>query len=140
VPTQVKAKTLKFDRITQDSANSPFGARTSDTACLPGEKKFAEAEPLIILGYESIAARDAKFTPRGKPRLTDAADRAVKLCESWGKKDKATEWRATLAKLADERKHQPRGRGDSRSRTALIRDRLRPPLWCRTPFELGLPD
>ena len=65
---------------------------------LLGQKKFAEAEPLIVSGYEGMKAREAKIPPPVCRDLTDAAERVVKLYEAWGKKDKAAEWRAKLAK------------------------------------------
>jgi len=36
-----------------------------------------------------------------------SAPNAVKLYEAWGKKDKAADWRAKLARPSDEPKHQP---------------------------------
>ena len=84
-----------------------FNTRSVLGGSLLGQKKFAEAEPLIISGYEGMKAREAKIPPPGKPRLTDAAERVVKLYEAWGKKDKAAEWRDKLDRPADEPKKQP---------------------------------
>jgi serine/threonine protein kinase/uncharacterized protein YebE (UPF0316 family) len=64
---------------------------------LLGQGRFAEAEPLVVSGYEGLKARAAKIPPPAKPRLTEAAERVVKLYEDWGKKDRAAEWRAKLA-------------------------------------------
>ena len=72
-----------------------------------GQKKFADAEPLILAGYEGMMARHVKIPASGKPRLNDAAQRVVQLYEDWGKKDKAAEWRAKLAKAPAEAKRQP---------------------------------
>ena len=78
-----------------------FSTRSQLGGSLLGQKKYAEAEPLIISGYEGMTARESKIPPPGKPRLTEAADRVVKLYEAWGKKDKAAEWRAKLAKPSE---------------------------------------
>ncbi len=72
-----------------------------------GQKKFADAEPLILAGYEGMKARESKIPAPDTPRLTEAAERVVQLYEAWGKKDKAAEWRAKLARPADEPKHRP---------------------------------
>jgi tetratricopeptide (TPR) repeat protein len=64
---------------------------------LLGQKKFAEAEPLILRGYEGLTAREAEIWPANRYFLTEAAERVVQLYEAWGKKDKADEWRKNLA-------------------------------------------
>jgi tetratricopeptide (TPR) repeat protein/thiol-disulfide isomerase/thioredoxin len=84
-----------------------FNTRSMLGGSLLGQKKYAEAEPLILSGYEGMKAREAKIPPPGKPRFTDAAERVVKLYEAWGQKDKAAEWRAKLAKPSEEPKPQP---------------------------------
>ena len=75
-----------------------FNTRSLLGGSLLGQKKYAEAEPLILSGYEGMKAREAKIPPPGKPRLTEAAERVVKLYEAWGKKDDAAKWRAKLAR------------------------------------------
>ncbi len=40
---------------------------------LMGQKKYAEAEPLIISVYDGIKGREDKIPPRGKSRLEEAA-------------------------------------------------------------------
>ena len=72
-----------------------------------GQKQYAQAEPLIVSGYEGVKAREAKIPQPAKQRLTEAADRAVKLYESWDKKDKEAEWRAKLKKSSNVTKHKP---------------------------------
>jgi serine/threonine protein kinase len=48
-------------------------------AALAGQTKYAEAEPLILAGYEGLKAREAKIPAPNKPCLTEAADRIVRL-------------------------------------------------------------
>jgi serine/threonine-protein kinase len=83
-----------------------FNTRSLLGGSLLGQKKYAEAEPLILSGYEGMKAREARIPPPGKPRLTEAADRVVKLYEAWGKEDKAAEWRARLARPSDGSKNE----------------------------------
>ena len=109
-----------------------FNTRSLLGGSLLGQKKYAEAEPLIVSGYEGMKAREAKIPPPGKPRFTDAAERVVKLYEAWGKKDKAAEWRAKLAKPSDEPKQRT-----LRPRRLQVEERIEPP---RTPRRgLGAP-
>ncbi len=78
-----------------------FNTRSLLGGSLLGQKKYAEAEPLILSGYEGMKAREAKIPPPGKTHFTDAAERVVRLYEEWGKKAKAAEWRTKLAKPTD---------------------------------------
>jgi hypothetical protein len=79
-----------------------FNTRSLLGGSMIGQKKYAEAEPLIVSGYEGMKAREARIPPPGKPRLTDAAERVIKLYEAWGKKDEAARWRARLARPSGE--------------------------------------
>jgi serine/threonine protein kinase/tetratricopeptide (TPR) repeat protein len=65
-------------------------------AALAGEKRYAEAEPLLIGGYEGLKAREAKLPPPSRKNLADAAARIVPFYESWGKPEKTAEWRKRL--------------------------------------------
>ncbi|HKI17196.1 MAG TPA: tetratricopeptide repeat protein, partial [Isosphaeraceae bacterium] len=86
---------------------STFNTRSRLGASLLGQKKYAEAEPPIVSGYEGMKLREAKSPAAGKARLTEAAQWVTELYDTWGKKDKAAEWRARLAGPSSEPKHQP---------------------------------
>jgi serine/threonine protein kinase len=73
-----------------------FSTRSQLGGSLIGQKKFAEAEPLVVQGYEGLKAREAKIPAPNKKYLTEAAERVVKLYEAWGKPDEAAEWRKKL--------------------------------------------
>jgi len=40
-----------------------------------GQGKYAEAEPLILSGYEGLKSREATILPQGRSRLPEAAER-----------------------------------------------------------------
>jgi hypothetical protein len=61
-----------------------------------GQGRYAEAEPLVVPGYEGMKAREARIPATAKPRLAEAAVRVVRLYEAWGKADQATAWKARL--------------------------------------------
>jgi serine/threonine protein kinase/tetratricopeptide (TPR) repeat protein len=63
---------------------------------LAGQNKYAEAEPLLLRGYEGLKAHAAKIPGRSKKSLTEAAERVMKLYEAWGKPDQAAAWKAKL--------------------------------------------
>jgi tetratricopeptide (TPR) repeat protein len=75
-----------------------FDALSLLGGALAGQKRYAEAEPLLIQGYEGLKAREARtpFLWR-KKRQAQAGERIVALYKTWGKKDKADEWRTKLA-------------------------------------------
>jgi serine/threonine protein kinase len=64
---------------------------------LLGQGRYAEAEPLLVLGYEGLKGREKSIPPTANLVLVEAGGRLLKLYESWGKPDKAAEWRRKLA-------------------------------------------
>jgi len=67
---------------------------------LLGQGRYAEAEPLVVQGYEGMKAREAKIPAQAKPHLAEAAERVVRLYEAWGKPSQAAAWKDKLG-LAD---------------------------------------
>ena len=65
-------------------------------AALSGRGRHAEAEPLIIHGYEGLKAREAKIPPAQRPAVAEAAGRVVRLYDAWAKPARAAEWKARL--------------------------------------------
>ena len=71
-----------------------FQARSVRGACLVGLKRFNEAEPLVVSGYEGMKAREAQMLRASdRPRLAEAAARVVRFYEARGRPEKAEEWR-----------------------------------------------
>ena len=63
--------------------------------CLLGRHRFAEAEPLLVAGFEGIAALASSVPPRDRPLdVPEAGDRVVRLYLAWGKPEEADAWRA----------------------------------------------
>ena len=74
---------------------------TFETKSMLGEalldqQKFADAEPMLLSGYEGMKQRLDRNPSQDKPRLNKAIERLVKLYEAWGKNDKAMRWRKEL--------------------------------------------
>jgi hypothetical protein len=66
-------------------------------ACLLGQKKYAEAEPLLRKGYEELRQHEGKIPATFRQtRLTEALERLVQLYDECGKPDDATRWRQEL--------------------------------------------
>src|SRR5262249_44143456 len=60
---------------------------------LLGQGRYAEAEPLVVAGYEGLKARAAKIPAPGKWCLPEAARRVIQLYEAWGQPEKAAAWK-----------------------------------------------
>ena len=66
---------------------------------LLGQKKFAEAEPLLLSGYEGMKQREARIPSAGKIRFQETFQRLVQLYEATGRPDQAAEWKQKLAEF-----------------------------------------
>ena len=75
-----------------------FSTRAMLGAALLGQKRFAEAEPLLRAGYEGMARRADKIMVHSRFRLTDALDRLIAFAEATNKPDDAKAWKAERAK------------------------------------------
>ena len=83
--------------------NKPDGWTTLFTrftlgTALVGQKKYADAEPFLVQGYEGLKQRVAKMPPADKDELTIALKRLVQLYDSCGRPEKAALWRMKLDK------------------------------------------
>lgn len=61
---------------------------------LMGQSRFAEAEAFLISGYRGLVERGSDLPATVSVR--DAGVRLVQLYDSWGKPEKAAEWRKEL--------------------------------------------
>lgn len=60
---------------------------------LAGEKKYAEAEPLLLEGYQGMLARKDRIAVPDRYHLDLAQEWLIQLYQAWGKPDKAAEWK-----------------------------------------------
>jgi eukaryotic-like serine/threonine-protein kinase len=65
---------------------------------LSAQKKFAEAEPLLVKGYEGLKAREASLPKTASTRIPEALDRLVAFYAATNKPDETKMWRAERAK------------------------------------------
>ncbi len=74
-------------------------ARSMLGGSLLGQKKFVEAGPLLLAGYEGMKRREEKIVAKGKIRLQESIQRLVQLYEATDQSGKTTEWRKKLAEF-----------------------------------------
>ena len=60
------------------------------------QKKYADAEPILLQGYDGMKAREGKIPAPYKKRIGEAAARIVALYDACGKKELADQWRRRL--------------------------------------------
>ena len=75
---------------------------------LLGQKKYVEAEPFLVQGYEGLKKPNARVPPNLEPLLAEALQRVVRLYDAWGKPNEAAKWRKELEALDE-------GRGKART-------------------------
>jgi serine/threonine protein kinase/tetratricopeptide (TPR) repeat protein len=80
---------------------STFNAKSLLGGSLLGQQHYADAEPLLIQGWQGMLARAETIPAPAKVRLTEARERLVQLYEAWGKPEQAAQWRAALPKPAE---------------------------------------
>ena len=85
-----------------------FNARSMLGGSLLGQKKYAEAEPLLLSGYEGLKQREDKIAPasnplevwrfpeESQPWLKESLRRLVQLYQEMGRPDDAAKWKKTL--------------------------------------------
>jgi len=83
---------LSFYRNKQPDDWQRFRAESLLGASLAGQKKYAEAEPLLLEGYQGMAARKDRIDIPDWYHLDRAREWIVQLYRAWGKPEQAAEW------------------------------------------------
>jgi tetratricopeptide (TPR) repeat protein/predicted Ser/Thr protein kinase len=65
-------------------------------ASLAGQGQYAEAEPLLVSGYQGMIQREATIPLEERLVVSQAGERIVQFYENWQKAEKAAEWREKL--------------------------------------------
>jgi serine/threonine protein kinase/DNA-binding SARP family transcriptional activator len=80
----------------QPDAWGTFATQSQLGGSLLGQKKYTDAGPLLLAGYEGMKQREAKIPATAKKYLTEALERLVQLYDAWGKPEQAKAWRQKL--------------------------------------------
>ena len=75
-----------------------FNTQSMLGGALLGQKKYAEAEPLLLAGYEGLKQREESIPPAGQIRLPEALDRLIELTTALDQPDATQKWRAEREK------------------------------------------
>ena len=74
-------------------------------ASLAGQRRYAEAEPLLLSGYDGLVQRQAIIPAANQSAVKDAGERIVQLYQDWGKPDKAAAWKQKLQAIKPDPSH-----------------------------------
>jgi adenosyl cobinamide kinase/adenosyl cobinamide phosphate guanylyltransferase len=85
---------VEFHRRRQPEDWQRFRAESLLGASLSGQKKYTEAEPLLVEGYQGMAARKERIDVPDWYHLDRAREWLVQLYRAWGNPDQAARWRA----------------------------------------------
>jgi tetratricopeptide (TPR) repeat protein len=82
----------------QPAAWSTANARSLLGGALLGQGKHAEAEPLLVKGWEGLKAAESTIPPQGRGNLVPALARLVRLYEATGREEAAAPYRGELGR------------------------------------------
>jgi tetratricopeptide (TPR) repeat protein len=78
-----------------------FDARVLLGSTLLGQQKYAQAEPLLLAGYQGLKQREDRIPADGKRRLEEALRQLVQLYQGMAQPEKAAEWKKKLPELTN---------------------------------------
>jgi tetratricopeptide (TPR) repeat protein len=83
---------LEFYRKNQPNDWQRFDAESLLGASLAGQKRYTEAEALLLPGYQGMKQRENTIPAFNRFKLQQAGESIVRLYQDWGKPDNAAEW------------------------------------------------
>jgi hypothetical protein len=88
----------------EPDAWTTFNTRSLLGGALLGQKKYAEAKPLLLQGYQGMKQREKTIPPQAATRIPEALDRLIELYTATNKPDEVEKWRAERAKYPQAKK------------------------------------
>jgi len=85
----------------QPDAWTTFNAYSSLGGAMLGQKKYAEAEPLLLKGYQGMKRKEESIPAIGKDRLPEALERLIDLYTATNQPDEVQRWQAERAKRSE---------------------------------------
>lgn len=83
---------------TTPAAWTTYNTHTMLGAAPLGQKKYAEAEPLLLKGYKGMKARQKTIPPPAGERISEALDRLIDLYTATNKPDEVKKYQELRAK------------------------------------------
>ena len=87
---------LELNQKQEPDSWTTFKTKSLLGGALLAQKKYADAEPLLLAGYEGMKQREAEIPADRKVGLGEALERLVQFYVATQQKNKADEWRKKL--------------------------------------------
>jgi hypothetical protein len=84
----------------EPDAWTTFDTQSLLGGALLGQKKYADAEPLLVKGYEGMKQREKTIPPRSATRIPEALDRIIELYTVTNKPEELKKYQELRAKYA----------------------------------------
>jgi eukaryotic-like serine/threonine-protein kinase len=95
---EILRECLAVREKTEPDAWTTFNTKSMLGGALLGRKKYADAEPLLLAGYEGMKKREKTIPPPANTRIPEALDRLIELYTATGKPDEVKRWQAEREK------------------------------------------
>ena len=74
-----------------------FACRARLGSILLAQKRYADAEPLLLAGYDGLKLRQERIPANSKGRLKETAEQLAQLFHAIGRPSQGAEWEKTGA-------------------------------------------
>ncbi|MBL8824627.1 MAG: tetratricopeptide repeat protein [Planctomycetia bacterium] len=98
---------LTIRENSQPDAWRTFYTQSMLGGALLGQKKYTEAEQLLLKGYEGMKAREKTMQLQDNTRLPEALDRLIQLYTETSKPEEVKKWQAEKEKLPKAKEKKP---------------------------------
>jgi tetratricopeptide (TPR) repeat protein len=99
---------LEIRERKESDAWTTFNTRSMLGGALLGQKKYADAEPLLVKGYEGLKAREKAIPPQAATRIPEALDLLIEFYTAAKKPDEVKKYRDLRAEYPPEVAPMPR--------------------------------
>jgi hypothetical protein len=82
----------------QPNAWNTFNTMSTLGGALLSQKKYADAEPLLLKGYQGMKKREKTIPKGGEIRIPESLDRLIEFYTATNKPEQVKKWRAERAK------------------------------------------
>lgn len=89
---------LTISEKLQPDAWTTFNTKSLLGRAMLGQKKYADAEPLLLAGYEGMKQQEKTVPPQSGTRLPETLDRLIELSSATNRPDEVKKWQAEGAK------------------------------------------
>jgi hypothetical protein len=84
---------LQIHEQADPDAWTTFNTQSLLGAALLGQERYADAEPLLLKGYEGLKAREATIPPQAANRIPETLDLLIELYAATDRTDEAQKYR-----------------------------------------------